>query len=466
VTGLPLDPAPDDMRAMGQAAVEYLVGFIGGLDGAPAAATEGGVELAERLRDAPAEDGARFEDLFAGVRDAVAHTFEYAGPGYLAYIPGGGLYTAALADFIAQGVNRYVGLWMPSPAVVQLEENVTRWLCELYGMGEGSQGILTSGGSTANLSAVVTARHAKLGDDFADGTYYVSEQAHASVTKAATIAGFSRKHVRIVPTDAELRMDPDALRGMIREDRAAGMRPFLVVPSAGTTNTGAIDRLDAVADIARDEELWLHVDAAYGGFFQLTERGSERFRGIERADSVTVDPHKGLFLPYGTGALVVRDGTALRDAHYEGAAYLQDLPPSGDLPNYSEYSTELSRDWRGLRVWMPLQLHGVGAFREALDEKLDLSEELDAALRGDANLELPWATQLTVTPFRLRGGDDAANEELLRRINASKRVFLSSTRVHGRSTLRVCIVSHRTHRDRILECIEIVRDAAAGLAAT
>jgi aromatic-L-amino-acid decarboxylase len=454
------------MRAMGQAAVEYLVGFVGGLDGAPAAATEGAVELAERLRAAPTEDGAAFDGLFAGVREAIAHTFEYAGPGYLAYIPGGGLYTAALADFIAQGVNRYVGLWMPSPAVVQLEENVTRWLCDLYGMGEGSQGILTSGGSTANLSAVVTARHAMLGDEFADGTYYVSEQAHASVTKAATIAGFSRKHVRIVPTDAELRMDPDALRDMIRDDRAAGMRPFLVVPSAGTTNTGAIDPLEPIADIAADEGLWLHVDAAYGGFFQLTERGKERFRGIERADSVTVDPHKGLFLPYGTGALVVRDGTALRDAHYEGAAYLQDLPPSGELPNYSEYSTELSRDWRGLRVWMPLQLHGVGAFREALDEKLDLAEELDAAFRHDPNLELPWATQLTVTPFRLRDGDDTANEELLRRINASKRVFLSSTRVHGRFTLRVCIVSHRTHRDRILECIEIVRDAAAALVAT
>jgi aromatic-L-amino-acid decarboxylase len=464
VTGLPLDPAPDDMRAMGEAAVEYLVGFIGGLDGAPATATDGAIQLAERLRGAPGDEGSSFEDVFAGVRDAVAHTFEYAGPGYLAYIPGGGLYTAALADFIAQGVNRYVGLWMPSPAVVQLEENVTRWLCDLYGMGEGSQGILTSGGSTANLSAVVAARHAKLGDDFADGTYYVSEQAHASVTKAATIAGFSRKHVRIVPTDGELRMDPGALRAAIREDRAAGMRPFLVVPSAGTTNTGAIDPLDAIADIATDEGLWFHVDAAYGGFFQLTERGRERFRGIERAASVTVDPHKGLFLPYGTGALVVRDAAALRDAHYEGAAYLQDLPPSGELPNYSEYSTELSRDWRGLRVWMPLQLHGVGAFREALDEKLDLAEELDAAFRRDPNLELPWSTQLTVTPFRLRDGDDAANEELLRRINASKRVFLSSTRVHDRFTLRVCIVSHRTHRDRILECIDIVRDAAASLA--
>ena len=464
MTGLPLDPSPEDMRAMGQAALEYLIGFIEGLDEAPAAATEGALELAFRLRSAPSEASGSFDELFAGVREAIAHTFEYAGPGYLAYIPGGGLYTAALADFIAQGVNRFVGLWMPSPAAVQLEENVTRWLRELYGMPEGSQGILTSGGSTANLSAVVTARHAKLGADFADGTYYVSEQAHASVTKAATIAGFSRKHVRIVPTDEELRMDPDALRDAIQKDRAARMRPFLVVPSAGTTNTGAIDPIDAVADVAADEGLWCHVDAAYGGFFQLTERGRERFRGIERADSVTVDPHKGLFLPYGTGALVVRDGAALRDAHHEGAAYLQDLPPSGDLPNYSEYSIELSRDWRGLRVWMPLQLHGVRAFRDALDEKLDLAEELDGALRDDPNLELPWATQLTVTPFRLRDGDDEANEELLRRINASKRVFLSSTRIHGRFTLRVCIVSHRTHRDRILECVDLVREAAAALA--
>ena len=449
---------------MGTAAIEYLIGFIAGLDDAPAEATAGAAELARSLREAPPESGGDFDDLFGSVRDAVERTFEYAGPGYLAYIPGGGLYTAAVADLIAQGVNRFVGLWMPSPAAVQLEENVTRWLCDLYGMGEGSQGILTSGGSTANLSAVVTARHARLGDDFGDGTYYVSEQAHASVTKAATIAGFSRKHLRIVPTDAELRMDPEALREMIREDRAAGTRPFLVVPSAGTTNTGAIDPLDEVANVAEDEGLWCHVDAAYGGFFQLTERGRERFRGIERADSVTVDPHKGMFLPYGTGALVVRDGAALRDAHHEGAAYLQDLPPSGELPNYSEYSTELSRDWRGLRVWMPLKLHGVSAFRDALDEKLDLAETLDTAFRENPDLELPWATQLTVTPFRLRGGDDAANEELLRRINASKRVFLSSTRIHGRFTLRVCIVSHRTHRDRVDECVAIVREAATALA--
>ena len=459
----PLDPAPEDMRAMGESALAYLVDFIQGLDDAPADATEGAVELARTLRESPPETGGDFDTLMAQVQDAVAHTFEYAGPGYLAYIPGGGLFSAALADFVAQGVNRYVGLWQPSPAAVQIEENVVRWLCDLFSYPAEAQGLLLSGGSMANLSAMVTARHAKLGADFLDGTYYVSEQAHASVTKAATIAGFAKRNVRIVATDDQLRMDPEALRARIREDRATGMRPFLVGASAGTTNTGAIDPLEAIADVAEQEGLWLHVDGAYGGFFQLTERGESWFGGIERSDSVTLDPHKGMFLPYGTGGLVVRDGQALRDAHYEGAAYLQDLPPTGELPNYSEYSAELSRDWRGLRVWMPLKLHGVNAFREALDEKLDLAGYLYDALAANPLVEVPWAPQLTVVPFRLAGADEETQKAFLAAINASKRVFLSSTLIHGVYTLRVCIVSHRTHKDRIDECVEIIGRAAAEL---
>jgi aromatic-L-amino-acid decarboxylase len=461
----PLDPAPEDMRAMGHEVLEYLIGFIGGLDEAPAELTEGGLDLARRLRATPPEDGGDFEALFAQAREAIAHTFEYSGPGYLAYIPGGGLFTAALAEFLAQGVNRYIGLWQTSPAVVQIEENVCRWMCDVFGYPPKAQGLLTTGGSMATLSAIVTARHARLGEDFLDGTYYVTDQTHASVTKAATIAGFTKRSLRIVATDDRLRMDPEALRASVREDRAVGRRPFLVVPAAGTTNTGAVDPLEEIADVAASEGLWMHVDAAYGGFFFLTERGREKLRGIERADSITLDPHKGLFLPYGTGGLVVRDGGALRDAHFEGAAYLQDLPPTGELPNYAELSPELSRDNRGFRVWFPLRLHGVGAFRAALDEKLDLTDRLFAALVDDPNLDVRYAPQLTVVPFRLRGGDRDANAELLRRINASKRVFLSSTVVRDEYTLRACIVSHRTHADRVDECAEIVRKAAAELSA-
>jgi aromatic-L-amino-acid decarboxylase len=463
-TGLPFDPSPEQMRAMGEAVLDALIAWIGGLDDAPAANTEQGLAVAERLRRTPPEQGrADVGALLDEALEASRHTFEYSGPGYLAYIPGGGLFTAALAEFLAQGLNRYVGLWQPSPAVVQLEENVTRWLCSLFDFPQGSQGLLTTGGSMANLSAVVTARHVRLGEDFLDGVYYVTDQTHASVTKAATIAGFGRRNVRIVATDDQLRMDPEALAAALAEDRAEGLRPFMVAGAAGTTNTGAVDPLADLADIAEREGLWFHVDGAYGGFFQLTDRGRERFRGVERADSVTLDPHKGLFLPYGTGGLVVRDGTALRDAHFEGAAYLQDLPPSGDLPNYADLSPELSRDVRGLRVWFPLVLHGVARFREALDEKLDLTDRIHAALLDDPNLEVGWAPQCTVVAFRLRDGDDDAQAELLRRINDSKRVFLSSTRIRGTYWIRVCIVSHRTHADRIDECAAIVREAAASL---
>jgi aromatic-L-amino-acid decarboxylase len=457
----PLDPAPQDMRAMGEAVLAYLIEFTQGLNDAPADATEGGIELAVRLRESPPEVGGRWDELFDQAQQAIAHTYEYAGPGYLAYIPGGGLFTAAVAEFLAQGVNRFVNLWQPSPAVVQIEQNVIRWLADLFDYGPEARGLLTTGGSMANLSAIVSARHAKLGEDFLDGTYYVSEQVHASVSKACTIAGFAKRNLRLVPTDDQLRMDPDALRSMVKADRAVGFRPFLVVPSAGTTNTGAVDPLDAVADVAQAEGLWMHVDGAYGGFFQLTERGHDKFRGIERADSVTLDPHKGMFLPYGIGSLIVKDGEALRQAHYEGAAYLQDLAPEGELPNYSEYSPELSRDNRGFRVWFPLKLHGVGAFRDALNEKLDLSAHLYEALVSNPALEVPWKPQLTVVPFRLAGADDAANQAFLQRINASKRVFLSSTMLHGRYTLRACIVSHRTHMDRVQECIDIVSKAAA-----
>jgi aromatic-L-amino-acid decarboxylase len=465
VTGYPLDPSPEQMRAMGDRALDYVIGFIHGLDDAPARNVDGALEAALRLKASPPEEGGSFDEVFAAFRDAAARAYETCGPGYLAYIPGGGLFAAALGQFLAMAVNRFPNLWEVAPGLAQIEQNVIRWLCDLFGYPEEARGILTTGGSIANLSAIVTARHAKLGEEFSDGVYYLSEQTHASVPKAAAIAGLPRRAMRLVPVDRELRMDAGALKRMVAEDREAGLRPFLVVPAAGTTNTGAIDPLDDVADVAEAERLWVHVDAAYGGFFVLTDRGRERFRGIERADSITLDPHKGLFLPYGTGSLVVRDGARLRDAHHVGAEYLQDRAPEAELPNWTEYSPELSRDHRGFRVWLPLALHGVGAFRAALDEKLDLTQHLYAALAEIPEIELPWPPQLTVVPFRLAGATDEEDRAFLERINEPGRVYLSSTTIGGRHVIRACIVSHRTHRDRIDEAIEIIRSAARSAAA-
>ena len=466
----PLEPDAAEMRRMGEAAVRYLSDFVSGLDDAPANNVDGAVELAERLRGAPPEDPVAFEDAMREFADAVANAYEPAGPGYLAYIPGGGVFAAAVAAFLSAGVNRFVNLAGAAPALVQMEDNVVRWLCDLFDLPAGSTGILTTGGSLANFSAIVAARRAMLPEDFLDGTIYASEQAHASVAKAASLAGFPKAAIRVVPVTADLEMDAAACAALVRRDRADGRRPFAVVASAGTTNTGAVDPLDEVAELCADERLWMHVDAAYGGFFQLTERGRKRFRGIEAASSITLDPHKGLFLPYGTGSLVVRDAATLRAAHDVGGAYLQDVVAGGHvLPNFAEYSPELSRDFRGLRVWLPLQLHGVAAFRDALDEKLDLAAHAYRRLVDDPAIDLPWEPQLSIVALRLAPRPGASvedendrNRAFLDRINASRRVFLSSTLIGGRFTLRMAILSHRTHRDRIDEAVEIVRAAARG----
>jgi len=463
--GYPLDPSPEQMRDMGEAALAYVVDFLRRRPDAPASGFEGAVEAADAHRESPPETGGEFPPLLELVETIARHSADNPGPGFLAYIPGGGLFASSLADLLSTTIDRFVNLWGEAPVAAQIENNVVRWLCDLFAFPPESRGVLTSGGSMANFSAIVTARTDRLPEDFLSGTLYVSEHVHASVTKAAMLAGFPVRNVRKVAADPSLRMDVDVLRRMIAEDRDSGLSPFAVVASAGTTNTGAIDPIAAVADVAEAEGLWLHADAAYGGFFQLTERGRERFAGIERADSITLDPHKGMFLPYGTGALIVRAGQKLREAHHVGtSAYLQDLAADAHIPNFNEYSAELSRDFRGLRVWFPLKLHGVSAFRDALEEKLDLAEHLYEGLKAIPELELPWQPELSIVAFRLRDGEDDANRRLLGAINDTKRVFLSSTVLDGRFTLRACILSHRTHRDRIDECIEIVGRAAADVA--
>lgn len=352
--------------------------------------------------------------------------------------------------------------------MAQMEAAVIDWFRVLFGFPTAARGVLTTGGSLATLSAVITARHHLLGEDIGRATLYLTSETHSASVKAAALAGLPRSAVRLVPTTPENRMDAALLALMIDEDRAAGRRPFLVVGSAGTTNTGAIDPLPAIADVARREGLWLHIDAAYGGFFQLTDRGRAVFRGIERADSIVLDPHKGMFLPYGTGALLVRDGAALRAAHEIHGPYLHDLAPEAAIPNFADYSAELSRESRGVRVWLPVMRHGLGAFRRALEEKLDLTVWLESELRSIPALEVPWHAELSTIAFRCLDEDatagDARTAELLRRINDSGRVFLSSTTVQGRLVIRVCILSVHTHRDRVEELVGIIRSALADLA--
>ncbi|MQA83588.1 MAG: aminotransferase class V-fold PLP-dependent enzyme [Streptosporangiales bacterium] len=457
----PLEPGRAEMEGMARDAIALLADFIEDRSKAPAVDLDDAGRMVPELLRPPSEEPGELAALLDVFHRAAEQAVDTAGPGYLAYIPGGGLFTAALAEMLARGVNRFTGLSGLAPALVAMEEGVLRWLCGQFGLPEAGAGLVTTGGSIATLSAVVAARHDRLGEDFADGTLYVTAHTHHCVAKAARIAGFPAARVRTVPATPEFRMDVAAAARLIAEDRAAGLRPFLLVGTAGTTNTGTVDPLGELAELARREGLWFHVDAAYGGFFQLTARGRAAFAGIEAADSLVLDPHKGMFLPYGTGVLLVRDRATLRGAHSGEAAYLQDLGELAGLPDYADLGPELTREFRGLRLWLPLHLHGVAVFREALDEKLDLAERAYRELASDPLLEVPLKPDLSAVVFRLPGGD-RDNQRLLERINATKRVFLSSTRIDGRHTLRLCVLSHRTHADHVAEAVDIIRAAARG----
>jgi aromatic-L-amino-acid decarboxylase len=459
-----------ELRAAVETAMERIVPHIDSLGEQPAADVAGAAELARSLAERVPEHGAPLGDVLDLLfGKALSKNFNTAGPGYLAYIPGGGVPHTAVAELIANAINRYVGVWIAAPGLAQLETNVIRWFCDIVGYGSGSTGILTSGGSLANFSAIVAARRSLLPDDFLNGTIYTSDQTHHSVSKAAVLAGFPADRIRSIESNEHFRIRVETLRAAISADKANGWVPFLLVGNAGTTNTGAVDDLSALSDIAAEVGMWLHVDAAYGGFFLLTERGRTVMSGIEHSDSVTLDPHKGLFLPYGTGSLLVRDGRALERAHSVFADYMPPMQEEDDFVDFCQVSPELSRAFRGLRAWLPIKVNGIGPFRRNLDEKLDLAIWATERLREIEDIEIVAEPQLSLLAFRLsRAGLDLddlnrLNQEFIERVNARRRVYLTGTTLAGIFTLRICVLSFRTHLDRMEMALEDIREAAGAV---
>ena len=425
--------------------------------------------MSQPIAESPIEGG--IEAVTALLEEARHVALNTTGGGYLAYVPGGGLFPAALADLIAGSFNRFTGLSGAAPAFVRFEADVLAWLSKEFGYGPNARGLFTSGGSQANLSALVAARHMHFGDsgDFRKAKVYTSAQAHHSVAKSLRLVGLPKDAMRTVPVDATMRMSIEALEHMMRSDVAAGYIPMAVVAAAGTTNTGAIDPLEEIAALCNELDAWLHVDGAYGGAFVLCPEGRRRLKGIERADSITFDPHKGLCLPYGTGCLLVKDGRTLREAHDSDAAYLQDFDTfghGGAPPSPSAYGPELSRPYRGLRLWLSLMLFGAGAFREALSEKIQLAQHFyDALVQADAPIDILHPPQTSALGFRLRRNEgesldawNTRNALWMQGVNARQRVHLSSTTVSAPEgqlfTLRVCVLSFRTHEQHIQHCLE------------
>ncbi|MDW3218610.1 MAG: aminotransferase class V-fold PLP-dependent enzyme [Acidimicrobiales bacterium] len=458
MSGLPLEPSAADRDELSRGVLEFLHRWIDERDGAPASWPEPDGALLDSLLQAPTDDGVPLDQLLDAIGRAADTGFDTAGGAMLSYIPSGGIYTAALGGLLGAVTNQYTGGAHASPGMTAIEESVVRWMVELFGLPTTGGGVLLSGGSIANQVAVVTAR-SRLGDDFRDGVVYCSTRTHHSVEKAARIAGINTDRIRLIASDENRRLEMDALARQVAQDRADGLRPMLIVANAGTTDTGAIDPLDACADIAAESGAWFHADAAYGGFFQLTERGRTRMRGIERADSITVDAHKSLFLPFGVGGLLVRERATVVEAHQGRGAYMQDVP-STDLPHYMEMGPELTRPNRGLQVWLALNLHGIQRFRDELDRMLDLAEHAAIRLASIPGVDVLDDPELSVVAFRASSGDDATRR-LLDVLVTSREVHVSSTTIDGRVYVRLAFLSQRTTTAIVDRAIDIIASASA-----
>lgn len=410
----------------------------------------------------PSVDTEVFRELF----QRLSPSYTTSSPGYMAYVPGGGVPDAAIADLFSNLTNRFITLWHTAPALVRLEIDCLRWFCEMTGYSEQSGGYFTTGGSMANWASVITARRNLLGVDISKARLYTSDQAHHSVLKASIMAGFHESQVTVIPSNGNQQISLESLKNQIASDREEGLTPFYLCAHAGTTNTGAIDPLSAMAEIASTEHLWLHVDAAYGGFFLMTERGKEQLSGIELADSITLDPHKGLFLPYGTGCFLVKDRESLVKAHRIDADYLPPMQSDPSRVDFCQTTPELSRDFRGLRVWLPMKLHGWGTFRDYLDEKLDLIQFAYEKIQSHPNIEMVAKPSLSTLAFRFTKPNASSNElnELNERLHAelvsSRRFLVSHTILNGVYIIRICILCFRTHQPQVDFCTdEILRVA-------
>ena len=455
-----------EMRAMADDVVARSIAHIASVATQPSSGDVDAAALCRSMREAaPAEGTAIGPVLDHLFRDCIPRSFTTIGPGYLAYVPGGGLFPAALADFIADTTNRFTGIWQAAPVLVQLEANALDWLRDWMGFPETTRGLFTTGGSMATFNAVLCARERHLGADIRRGVLYASDQAHHSVVKSAKMAGVMPDRVRLVGTDGRFRLDVAALAEAIGRDRRDGFVPFAVVSNAGTTNTGAVDPLDEIADLCAREGVWHHVDGAYGAFFYLCEQSRPVLSGLSRADSLTLDPHKGMFLPYGTGALLVRDGSALRTAHEASASYLPAMPPPEDFYDPSQHGPELSRGFPGLRVWLSVKLCGTQAFRDAIDEKRRLALDAWGRLAALSHLVVDAPPELSLLAFHVtwpgatREAESMATRRLVEKTTARGRVMLTGCTTHGRFLGRVCVLSFRTHQvdiDHLVEDVSLV----------
>jgi aromatic-L-amino-acid decarboxylase len=461
----PLSLDRETMRRLGYETVDFLVEWLIDVERRPLVNGGSPGEMQRLLSASAPEEGNRLEDILEQIRNDVLERMNQGDhPGYMAFIPANGTWAGALGDFIASACNVYAGSWKDSAGPSQLELVVLDWFARWIGFPPPAGGILLSGGSAANMTALACARENILGSMRDDVTMYLSDQAHSSLPRAARILGFHPYQVRVLPTDQSHRMRPDALRSVMKRDLDKGLRPLFVAASAGSTNTGAVDPLADLARLCTEHGAWFHVDAAYGGFAAITARGRKALSGIEQADSVTLDPHKWLYQPFECGCLMVREGDKLDRAFRIVPDYLEDALGSHAEVDFCDRGFQLTRMCRALKVWTSVRYFGLAAFRDAIDGCLDLALLAQERIAASEELELMHPASLGVVCFRRRPRDmmdeediERLNRALLGRVTATGDAFVSSTRLHGRYALRICVLNHTTRPsdvERLLDKLE------------
>lgn len=458
---------PEQMRRLGYRVVDMLVEHIAMLPERPVGHAVDRETLEHRLREPAPEYGsdpdAVLDRLASQVLEAMMHVDH---PRFFAYVPGPGSFVGAMADAIASGFNVFAGSWAMASGPAMVELVVIDWLRQICGLPEGTGGAFVSGGSMANLTALAVARNARLGERFDDAVIYCSDQTHSAIERGARTLGFRADQLRPVPTDARFRILPSELLRLIDRDRHAGLRPFCVVANAGTTNTGAIDPMAILAEICHAQGLWLHVDGAYGAVAMLSERGSELLRGIEQADSLALDPHKWLQQPFECGCVLIRDGDLLTQTFRVVPAYLKDSDVVRDQVNFRDRGIQLTRGFRALKLWMSIQVFGIGAFRSAVEQGLALAERAERRLRA-AGWGIVTPATLGIVTFRyadpeLSSGEiDHLQADVIARMAASGHAMLSSTSIGGAMVLRLCTINARTLESDIDSTIDLLTDLAA-----
>ena len=470
-----LDPSPDEIREWGSDTIDAMAKYLESLPTRRLYPRTTSAAIREKLDRALPNEPMEFEELLAEFKDIILEASRHnAHPRMFGYVQSPGSALAAFADLLASTLNANLTAWRSAPVAVEIERLTIDWIRQLIGYPAGAAGLFVSGGSMANLAALVTARNATAGGDVAAGgmqgnqpqmCVYVSQETHHSIEKAAGLLGIGRDNVRKIDVDQQRKIRIDHLIENITNDLAAGLKPFCVVGNAGTVMTGAVDPLTDISEVARKFGLWMHVDAAYGGFATLADSVRPLFAGMELADSVALDPHKWLYLPIDCGCVLYKNPAAARSAFSHDAEYTRVIGREAEEAfAFWDYGPELSRRFRALKVWMLLKGVGVRTLGQAVENDLRCARHLERLVDESDDFEMLAPVELSIFCFRhlppelkrrLSAEDpsvraqgeeelDRWNEKLMVSLQLDGSSYLSNALINGRFALRGCVINYRT----------------------